>query len=76
MSRTENRSTSVELEHLRKRLEQLESGGLKARGRTDMRGAAEYIGRSKEWLRQLNAPCRVCGRRHLQDLLSRRTRKT
>jgi hypothetical protein len=52
MSKTESRSSSVELTNLQKRLEKLEAGGIKPRGRTDMRGGAEYIGRSKEWLRQ------------------------
>ena len=45
------RSSAAELEDLRKRLERLEARRPKPRGRTGMRGAAEYIGRSKEWLR-------------------------
>ena len=44
--------STTDLDDLRKRLEKLEAGRLKPRGRTGMRGAAEYIGRSKEWLRQ------------------------
>jgi hypothetical protein len=44
-------SSATELEDLRERLERLEARSPKPRGRTGMRGAAEYIGRSKEWLR-------------------------
>jgi hypothetical protein len=51
MSDTQSRSGIGELEELRKRLEKLEWRSAKPRGRTGMRGAAEYIGRSKEWLR-------------------------
>lgn len=52
MSDTQSRSGIGELEELRKRLEKLEARNAKPRGRTGVRGAAEYIGRSKEWLRQ------------------------
>jgi hypothetical protein len=48
-------SSATELEDLRERLERLEARSPKPRGRTGMRGAAEYIGRSKEWLR-----CSIC----------------
>ena len=51
MSETQRPSNTAELDNLRKRLEKLEAVSRKPRGRTGMRGAAEYIGRSKEWLR-------------------------
>jgi hypothetical protein len=35
-----------------KRLE--ESAGRTRRGRTNQRGAAQYLGKSREWLRQLH----------------------
>jgi hypothetical protein len=52
MSETRSSWITATVEDLRKRMETLEARSRKARGRTGMRGAAEYIGRSKEWLRQ------------------------
>jgi hypothetical protein len=44
-----------ELTALRKRVERLEaSAGRTRRGRTNMLGAARYLGKSREWLRKLH----------------------
>ena len=51
MTETQSRSSTVKLEDLLKRLEK-NLRARKPRGRTGMRGAADYLGRSKEWLRQ------------------------
>jgi hypothetical protein len=42
----------LELEELRARLLRLETAAARPRGRTNMVGAARYLGRSEEWLRQ------------------------
>ena len=52
MSETQSPRSTAKLEDLLERLKKLEAASRKPRGRTGMRGAAEYIGRSKEWLRQ------------------------
>jgi len=42
-----------EIEELRERVEKLENAVRRTRrGRTNQRGAAEYLGKSREWLRQ------------------------
>jgi hypothetical protein len=44
-----------ELHDLRERVKRLESSQSRTnRGRTNQRGAAEYLGKSREWLRQLH----------------------
>jgi hypothetical protein len=45
----------LELEELRARLQRLETAAARPRGRTNMVGAARYLGRSEEWLRQQHA---------------------
>ena len=42
----------VELDELRKRLTQLETAASKRRGSLNAKQAAEYLGRSGEWLRR------------------------
>ena len=45
----------AELDDLRERVRRLEeTAGRSKRGRTNQRGAAAYLGRSREWLRQLH----------------------
>ena len=44
-----------ELDELRTRLARLEAGRPVARGYTNQAGAARYLGRSEEWLRQQHA---------------------
>jgi hypothetical protein len=45
--------TQSELNDLRERVKRLESVQSRtSRGRTNQRGAAEYLGKSREWLRQ------------------------
>ena len=44
-----------EIDDLRERVKRLEeSAGRTRRGRTNQRGAAAYLGKSREWLRQLH----------------------
>jgi hypothetical protein len=44
-----------ELHDLRERVKRLESSQSRTnRGRCNQRGAAEYLGKSREWLRQLH----------------------
>jgi hypothetical protein len=45
-------SSRTEVDDLRRRLHKLEAECVKPLNRTSMQGAAEYLGRSKEWLRQ------------------------
>jgi hypothetical protein len=42
----------AEIDDLRSRLARLESSARAPRGRTNLTGAARYLGRSDEWLRQ------------------------
>jgi hypothetical protein len=43
-----------EIDDLRERVKKLEeSAGRTKRGRVNQRGAAQYLGRSREWLRKL-----------------------
>jgi len=42
-----------EIENLKARVSRLESARTN-RGRTNQRGAADYLGKSREWLRQLH----------------------
>jgi hypothetical protein len=44
-------SLHAEVDELKKRVERLEKGPTK-RGRTNQRGAAQYLNKSREWLRQ------------------------
>jgi len=44
-----------ELDDLRERVKKLEEAAHRTRrGRTNQRGAAQYLGKSREWLRQLH----------------------
>jgi hypothetical protein len=44
-----------DIDDLRQRVEKLEAVARRTkRGRTNQRGAAEYLGKSREWLRQLH----------------------
>ena len=44
----------AEIEDLRERVRKLEENAPRTkRGRTNQRGAAQYLGRSREWLRKL-----------------------
>jgi hypothetical protein len=45
----------AEIEELRARLVRLEAAAKRPRGATNMVGAAQYLGRSEEWLRQQHA---------------------
>jgi hypothetical protein len=43
----------AQIDDLKERVERLESASRKTtRGRTNQRGAADYLGKSREWLRQ------------------------
>jgi hypothetical protein len=44
-----------EIEQLRERVTRLERVSSKPRGRTNLAGAARYLGKSEEWLRQQHA---------------------
>jgi hypothetical protein len=44
-----------EIDELRARLARLEAGRAAPGGHTNQAGAARYLGRSEEWLRQLHA---------------------
>ena len=47
--------TKSEIDDLRARVKLLEeTAGRTKRGRTNQRGAADYLGKSREWLRQLH----------------------
>src|SRR5258706_16447300 len=47
-------SLQAEIEDLKMRVARLEGSQRTNRGRTNMSGAAQYLGRSREWLRKLN----------------------
>jgi hypothetical protein len=47
-------SIEVEIENLKTRVARLEGAQRANRGRTNQRGAADYLGRSREWLRKLH----------------------
>jgi hypothetical protein len=47
-------SLQAEIEDLKIRVARLEGSQRTNRGRTNMSGAAQYLGRSREWLRKLN----------------------
>jgi hypothetical protein len=47
--------TQSAIHDLRERVKRLEvTSGRTKRGRTNQRGAAEYLGKSREWLRQMH----------------------
>jgi hypothetical protein len=47
-------SLQHQIEDLKVRVARLEGAQRTNRGRTNMSGAAQYLGRSREWLRKLN----------------------
>jgi hypothetical protein len=47
-------SLQSEIDSLKERVARLEGNRRTSRGRTNQRGAADYLGRSREWLRQLH----------------------
>jgi hypothetical protein len=47
-------SLQSEIDSLKERVKRLEGNRRTNRGRTNQRGAANYLGRSREWLRQLH----------------------
>jgi hypothetical protein len=47
-------SLQSEIDSLKERVARLEGNRRTNRGRTNQRGAADYLSRSREWLRQLH----------------------